>query len=116
MGLLAGGVSELSTYPDGSPRHELTSLKGQLVKIVSYYRNGTVKEVGHYKNGVRHGSFVSFNENGKKDCAAYYYSDKKDGVWTFYNAEGNIERQVFFNQNFIVRANPFQVSTHSEFK
>lgn len=115
-GLFAGGESEVSLYPNGNTRHELTGLKGQLVRIVSYYPNGDLKEVGHYKNGVRHGSFVSYDQNGIKNCTAYFFSDKKDGVWSFYNAEGELVRTVFFNQNEIIRANPFQVQMDSEFK
>ena len=115
-GLVAGGKSEIKTYPNGTTKHELTNLKGQLIKIVSYYPNGEVKEIGHYKNGNRHGAFVCFRENGVKACSAYYYDDKKDGLWNFYNSAGELERQVFFNRNFMVRANPFQVHSESEFR
>jgi len=109
---IAGGNVETKTLTDGTTIDRISS---QLYKVTSYYKNGQVKEIGHYKNGERHGSFTRYSESGLKEASAFFYSDKKDGLWIFYDQHGNVKHYVFFHKNDIIRLENEGMVTNSEF-
>ena len=61
--------------------------------LFSYYENGKIKEKIKYKNDIKNGSYESFYENGKKEYLGEYKNGKKTGYWTFCNLDGSINEQ-----------------------
>jgi len=53
-----------------------------------YYatNNNKISDIETFKNGARHGLFVSFYENGLTKCIEGYINGKKNG-WCFYYSE-----------------------------
>lgn len=109
------GSIERRYFKNGNVKFELERLPGQMVKITSYYKNGQVKEIGHYKKGKRHGMFQDFHDDGRRKTTAFFLGDKKDGLWTYYHLSGQIERYVIFNCNKVLRYEEYQVVENNEF-
>lgn len=66
-------------------------------KCEEWYDNGQPKTLHHYQMGKRYGQSVEWYENGQKKYEGVY-SDGKDGVWTYWNASGMINRQEKWKQ------------------
>lgn len=114
--LFAGNPSNERYYLNGEKKYEMERFPGQVVRITTYYRNGQIKEIGHYKRGKRHGWFQSFDSDGIKRTTAFFQSDKKDGFWTFYYPNGEIHRHVFFKDNKVLQLKEFNlVETRTEY-
>jgi antitoxin component YwqK of YwqJK toxin-antitoxin module len=115
-GILASDPGNQKFYLNGEKKYEMERFPGQVVRITTYYRNGQVKEIGHYKRGKRHGWFQSFDSDGVKRTVAFFQSDKKDGFWTFYYPNGEIHRHVFFKNNKVLQLEEFNlVETRTEY-
>lgn len=83
-----------------------------------FYPNGVISEVVHYKDGVRHGSWIQFYDNRKKkiesqyvngelhgkytvyfptgvpEVIGWYEHDKMHGVWQYYGEKGNLKNEI----------------------
>ena len=115
MAVFARGPVEVVYYKNGNVKYEKVRYNNQLICITSYYKNGQIKEKGHYKKGKRHGWFEDFSHDGVRKTTAFFQNDKKDGLWTFYDHAGSVKRYVFFDKNKIVDPNFYNVASENEF-
>ena len=53
--------------------------EGDLVSVTTYYEDGSVKEIGFYKDKKLHGEWTKFSEDGKKIARAHYNNGNKVG-------------------------------------
>lgn len=75
-----------------------------LVKAVYYHANGEISQTGTYNDkGQLHGSWISYDEHGKKLAMGNYLAGKREGKWFFWNQEGLTE--VDFSDNSIAAVN-----------
>lgn len=58
---------------------------GDMVKATYTYENGQVRQQGFYKDGKLHGTWVSYDVNGKKTALGQYENGKKIGKWFFWS-------------------------------
>jgi antitoxin component YwqK of YwqJK toxin-antitoxin module len=112
----------VSSFPNGTPSlinyYKWYGDSKMIVKEVRYYQNGEKQYEGEYKNGEKHGLWVSWFENGEKWSEAnfadgisegretvwyksgvknyegHYGDGKLDGKWTFWDGDGNIVKEV----------------------
>lgn len=56
---------------------------------ISYYKNGNVWSRAHYKNGKLNGLKKSYYENGELHYKGELKNGERVGKWTFYEANGN---------------------------
>ena len=50
----------------------------------------TGKIQGSFKNGKKHGPWVSYHDNGQVFSQGTYNNDKEDGPWVGYNDDGTV--------------------------
>ncbi len=65
-----------------------------------YYRNGQIKEIANYANGLLQGENIDFFENGKPRYRANFVNDELDGEYRFFNEKGAmLQKKHFQNGN-----------------
>ena len=65
--------------------------------FISFHNNGLVKENGHYKLGVKVGSWKYFNENGILITEISFDKfGKKDGTWKVWNHLGDLSAVMIY--------------------
>jgi len=57
---------------------------------VSYHENGQLWSKGTYKDGKRDGPWVSYHENGQLWSKGTYKDGKEDGPWVGYTKDGTV--------------------------
>lgn len=113
------------TYPDGSPKR-VCIYKGkgenrEMIRETIYYENKQIQMDGAYKDGKRHGLWVSwymngnkwsegtfrngksegkritYFENGKVRYEGSYKNDQRIGKWRFYDETGKLLAEQDFS-------------------
>lgn len=56
--------------------------------VVYFYPSGNRKETGSYREGLKHGVWERYEDNGVKTAQGNYNEGKKDGVWLVWDANG----------------------------
>lgn len=83
-------VSE--SYADGTPKVvKYFSGEGKsktMVKEAFYYPDGQVRMVGEYKEGAKHGHWISYYNNGNKWSEGFYNEGINDGKTTTWHENG----------------------------
>ena len=70
----------------------------QVDSIVTYYDNGNIQSVIHYKKGVRDGDAIFYRENGKLKQKLSYFNGKVNGLVRNYDENG-VLREMFSIEN-----------------
>ncbi|MDU8885523.1 hypothetical protein RXV94_05065 [Yeosuana sp. MJ-SS3] len=106
--------------------------KDSLWLVTTYFGNGKIKNIGHYKNKdkkQRIGEFVTYHRNGQtSDILFYnnkneregrsqawfdtgtlsfdgiYLGDKKEGAWKYYHFNGKEASRVYYKNDSILKA------------
>lgn len=73
------------------------------VKVTYYYSDGSVNQIGTFKDNKRHGEWISYNLAGEKIAQAEYTNGKKSGKWFFW--KGDQLSEVDYRNNAIVAVN-----------
>ncbi len=86
----------------------------QQVEATYYHENGTIQQVGKFKDGKLEGKWISYSENGNVQTIAQYKEGLKNGKWQFFETT-NIIKEVHYNNNRIEKVtllnqNPIAVS------
>ncbi len=74
-------VSSMAFAQEVKPKLEK---KGDLVEATFYHDNGEIAQKGFYKDGKLHGTWKSYDVNGKKVALGSYENGKKVGKWLFW--------------------------------
>ena len=53
-----------------------------------FYDNGNLNEKREYKNGIFHGTWITWNKEGTKTAIAGYKDGKKHGEWIIWDDNG----------------------------
>jgi len=56
---------------------------------ISYFPNGEIQSVCHFKDGVPDGSIIVYNEGGQELYRGNFENGAKIGEWVFTNPETN---------------------------
>lgn len=75
----ADGVMEYVKYSDDGKKIE----EGYVIdgkyhgKWTSYYTDGTIRVIARFKNGIKHGTWSFYNENGELTHEVVYENNRK---------------------------------------
>ena len=84
--------------------------KGDNTEATYYYQDGTVKQQGTFNaDGKLHGTWTSFDVNGKKQIVGNYDNNKKVGKWFFWT-DGKL-KEVDYIDSRIVSVNEWNEKT-----
>jgi antitoxin component YwqK of YwqJK toxin-antitoxin module len=90
-------------HDNGSVKAEITKIKSGMVRVERFTPQGQLYETGYYRYNRRHGHWQSFNDAGEVVTSAYFYDDKKEGVWTINDPYSGVKHIVYFNNNRLLR-------------
>jgi antitoxin component YwqK of YwqJK toxin-antitoxin module len=91
-------VKEAFFYPDGSLRMEGEYKEGlKHGRWVSFYNNGNNWSEGYYQLGINHGKTITWHENGKKYYEGFYQEGKRSGVWKFWDENGVFIKEINYD-------------------
>lgn len=71
------------------------------------YRNGRLKEVGHWKNDLQNGLFILYTDNGVLVDYANFKNGKRHGKTKQYNDHGDLVVEVEYNNGMIETAKQY---------
>jgi antitoxin component YwqK of YwqJK toxin-antitoxin module len=84
--------------PSTSENANVRLSNGQLTGVAIYYfADGKVKEIANYKNGLKHGEWYQFNQNGNLIMQANYNENKKQGTWKVWDDSGKIRMKMKYH-------------------
>lgn len=87
-----GSITETVEYIDGE-KH------GQWFQ---YFENGNFRLKAIFEKNSLNGPFKLFHENGKPLLTANYINNLPHEHWVFFTAEGEVEREVFYQNGLII--------------
>ncbi len=98
---LEKGKEKLSRfYPDGKKETEglveQQNIKNGVWKY--WYEDGTLWSQSTYVNGVKEGPTEVYYTNSKLRYKGHFSNDKPVGKWIFYNANGEIEKEINYDE------------------
>jgi antitoxin component YwqK of YwqJK toxin-antitoxin module len=64
---------------------------------VFYHENGQVKSEGFYRSGIKHGAWVGYYANGQLFYRGAYSDGKKEGLWVSYYDNAKIFYEGHYN-------------------
>jgi len=80
-------------------KSDKSKLHGSYTKVSS---KGTVYSEGFYKYGAKDSTWKDYNWNGKISKIGRYVSNKKVGLWNFFDENGNPQLTYNFSANEVV--------------
>tara|TARA_B100000508_G_C11316204_1_gene207133 strand:- start:2 stop:367 length:366 start_codon:yes stop_codon:yes gene_type:complete len=84
--------------------------KGDITEATYYYQDGTLQQQGTFNaDGKLHGTWTSFDVNGKKLMVGKYDNNKKVGKWFFWT-DGKL-KEVDYLDSRIVSINEWNEQT-----
>lgn len=54
----------------------------------SYFPNGEIRSVMHYKDGIKHGQSEVYHYNGELNYKGMYKNGHRAGTWSYYDDKG----------------------------
>jgi antitoxin component YwqK of YwqJK toxin-antitoxin module len=94
------------TYPDGSPKR-VCIYKGkgenrELIHETTFYENRQMQMDGDFKDGKRHGLWVSWYMNGNKWSEGTFRYGKSEGKRTVYFENGKVRYEGTYKNDLRV--------------
>lgn len=71
--------------------------------VRDYYANGDVQMKGSYKNNKRNGVFLYYTSEHTYESAGRYADDYSTGKWQYFHPNGQLAREVIYNQTAFVK-------------
>ena len=107
--LLALLLVAASTYGQADTNVK-TEKKGDLTEATYFYADGKIQQKGTFNaEGKLHGTWTSFDVNGKKLMAGTYENNKKIGKWFFWT--NNSLKEVDYIDSKIFTVNEWKDKT-----
>ena len=73
-----------------------------MVKATYHYNNGTVQQVGYFKDGKLDGKWMAYDVTGALTSIAEYSNGVKSGKWIYYTNEVAVREINFSNNQYAV--------------
>jgi len=90
-------------------------LFGKKIRATYFYENGQIQQQGFFENGKLEGTWIAFDEKGKKTSTAEYSKGIKTGTWFFWSHEnGEVVKnlcQVDYSNNKITEIKNWKKDT-----
>ncbi|MCF8465693.1 MAG: hypothetical protein K9G41_12675 [Flavobacteriales bacterium] len=95
-----------TSYEDGSVKSEFIQM-GELVAIVNYHENGTIKETGFFKNDIPEGKWETFSKDGVKTAELSYSNGKRHGEFRVWDEFSNAYIEMKYANGEVITANRY---------
>ncbi len=90
-------------FPDGRVSEVWTAFEDGYLSFVAYHENGRIKERGGYIDGLRHGQWSQYDEQGQRVCRVRFDHGAREGTWKLRGLDGTV-RTLEYRKNLLVRA------------
>jgi antitoxin component YwqK of YwqJK toxin-antitoxin module len=88
-------VDVVEYHPNGTVKLRGKSQGGKRIgKWESFYPNGYRWSEATYRNGYRQGDAITYYPNGMMRYYGRYYNDEQAGIWMFYNEKGKLIEKI----------------------
>jgi hypothetical protein len=77
-----------------------------LVKATYYHDNGTIKEVGYFKDEKLHDQWIRYDISGKISVVANYNNGLKEGKWYIVGEETT--KEITYKENKLIKVEEVQ--------
>lgn len=78
--------------------------EGGIVRFITYYESGRVKEQGAFRSGKREGTWKQFDEAGVLLSLAEFDQGVRSGTWEIRAAEGGASGRLYFQDGLLAAA------------
>lgn len=95
LALLISGITFGQSSITGKPVVEKVTESSS--KATWFHANGSVREVGYFLNGQKHGTWISYDESGNKVMEANYNNGVKDGNFSAWFSNGSIHYHIVYS-------------------
>jgi len=102
--ILAQGVNKYTYDNDGHLAASYRGANTENYMFIKYHSNGLRSETGTFKNGVKHGAWKIWNEDGKLESIAHYKNGEKTGKWIIKDDAEQTTFEINFNHNQMLSA------------
>lgn len=83
-------------YADGSLKFVINIVEGKKDGIGFFYTVDKKKEQQSYKQGIKDGLWINWDEAGAKVAEARYMAGKKEGYWYVWDGKGQKRYEMFY--------------------
>lgn len=80
--------------------------------FIKYHTNGLKCEEGSIKDGMKHGLWKSWSEDGKLIAKAHYKNGMKTGKWVIWNDGCKQVYKIEFNRDHLISAEKLDKNGH----
>ena len=70
--------------------------------VTKYHNNGNIVLIANYDNGIVTGKFQKFYDNGNPKSLGLYNKMKKEGLWKYYNENGDFVKEELYKNGELV--------------
>ncbi len=70
---------------------------------MSFFPTGIAWSEMHYDKGLRQGPNMVYYESGKLRYSGFYKNDQQDSVWTYYDSLGKANKKVIFKKDRVIK-------------
>lgn len=67
-------------------------------KVVILYKNGNIKYVENYRDGIKEGDYMNCYKTGSKKAEGKYISGRRTGVWVWYDENGEVSYAINYDE------------------
>ena len=60
--------------------------------------------ISYFKFGLQEGPRDSYDRDGRKLASGHFHNDNKDGLWTYFNADGSIAFTNTYDNNRLIHS------------
>jgi antitoxin component YwqK of YwqJK toxin-antitoxin module len=105
----AGVLTLMIGLPAEAQVEDKYEKKGEVVTVTRYYDDGSVREVGTFKNDKPDGRWVEYNRSGDVKTEALYVNGEKDGKWFVWTDDGEYLYEVVYQENVLKNASRWKI-------
>lgn len=107
LSALAQKKHHVSAYDDGTPEF-VVWMKGspgseKIVKEEAYFPDGQIEYTGFYKDGVEHGTWIYYYDNGNKKVEEEYKEGLEDGTRYEYALDGSLRTEIRYKKGKVAK-------------
>ncbi len=71
-------------------------------KWITYFADGKIQRIEHYKEDMKDGKYVEYYKTGKKMYEANYKMGLPDGKWIIYNSDGKVISKLTYKNGKLI--------------
>ncbi len=105
----AGVVTLMIALPAQAQVEDTYTKDGDVVTVTRYYEDGSVREVGTFKNDKPDGRWIEYTREGAIKTEAIYANGEKEGKWFVWTEDGEYLYEVVYQDNKLKNASRWKI-------